>query len=339
MRQALSTGGPEAAEAGARRPGRPVRAHAGQRRTHPPRPPARRRAPTRCWPHWRRDSGVGVVATTAAHFAEPSRGRLAMAMGAIRARNSMDEAAGWLAPLGGSHLRSGEEMARLFARRPEAVTAAAELGEQCAFGLALIAPKLPPFDVPDGTHRGQLAAPADHGRRPRPVRPARAGSAGLRADRARAESHRPAELSRLLPGRPRHHPVLPRQRHSVPGPGVGGQLRGLLRPRRHRTSTRWPTSCCSSGSCHRRATARPTSTSTSNPTCARRRSSTSTSATAATTPPRSPTSSPTAAEVAVRDMARALGFSQGQQDAWSKQINQLERSGRLAGRRGHPRRR
>ncbi|BDX34021.1 error-prone DNA polymerase [Mycobacterium antarcticum] len=94
--------------------------------------------------------GLGVVATTAAHFAEPARGRLAMAMGAIRARNSMDEAAGWLAPLGGSHLRSGQEMAQLFAHHPDAVTAAAELGEQCAFGLALIAPKLPPFRVPEG---------------------------------------------------------------------------------------------------------------------------------------------------------------------------------------------
>jgi error-prone DNA polymerase len=94
--------------------------------------------------------GVDVVATTAAHFAEPTRGRLAMAMGAIRARNSMDEASGWLAPLGGSHLRSGEEMARLFARHPGAVASAAALGEQCAFGLALIAPKLPPFKVPEG---------------------------------------------------------------------------------------------------------------------------------------------------------------------------------------------
>ncbi|EUA40280.1 DNA polymerase III, alpha subunit [Mycobacterium avium subsp. avium 2285 (R)] len=94
--------------------------------------------------------GVGVVATTGAHFAGPSRRRLAMAVGAIRARESLDSAAGWLAPLGGSHLRSGEEMARLFAWCPEAVTAAAELGEQCAFGLALIAPRLPPFDVPDG---------------------------------------------------------------------------------------------------------------------------------------------------------------------------------------------
>src|ERR1700758_1558280 len=98
--------------------------------------------------------GVGVIATTGAHFAHPSRGRLAMAMGAIRARESLDSAAGWLAPLGGSHLRSGQEMARLFAHGPlggpEVVTAAAELGEQCAFGLALIAPRLPPFDVPDG---------------------------------------------------------------------------------------------------------------------------------------------------------------------------------------------
>ena len=94
--------------------------------------------------------GVGVIASTAAHFAAPDRGRLAAAMAAIRARQSLEEAAGWLAPLGGSHLRSGAEMARLFAQRPEVVTAAADLGEQCAFELALIAPRLPPFDVPEG---------------------------------------------------------------------------------------------------------------------------------------------------------------------------------------------
>ena len=94
--------------------------------------------------------GVGVIASTAAHFAAPERGRLAAAMAAIRARRSLESAAGWLAPLGGSHLRSGVEMARLFAHRPEVVTAAADLAEQCAFELALIAPQLPPFDTPDG---------------------------------------------------------------------------------------------------------------------------------------------------------------------------------------------
>lgn len=94
--------------------------------------------------------GVGVIATTAAHFATPKSGRLAMAMAAVRARKSLDDAAGWLDPVGGAHLRSGDEMARLFSHCPEVVTAAAELGEACAFDLRLIAPQLPPFDVPSG---------------------------------------------------------------------------------------------------------------------------------------------------------------------------------------------
>ncbi len=41
-------------------------------------------------------------------------------------------------------------MARLFAAFPGVVHAAAELGRECAFDLRLIAPKLPPFDVPEG---------------------------------------------------------------------------------------------------------------------------------------------------------------------------------------------
>ncbi|SKD38784.1 Error-prone DNA polymerase [Mycobacteroides abscessus subsp. massiliense] len=92
--------------------------------------------------------GVGVIATTAAHFATPQRRRLAMAMAAVRARKSLDDVAGWLDPVGGAHLRSGDEMARLFSHCPEVVTAAAELGEACAFDLKLIAPELPPFDTP-----------------------------------------------------------------------------------------------------------------------------------------------------------------------------------------------
>ncbi|WP_052549047.1 error-prone DNA polymerase [Mycobacteroides abscessus] len=94
--------------------------------------------------------GVGVIATTAAHFATPQRRRLAMAMAAVRARKSLDDVAGWVDPVGGAHLRSGDEMARLFSHCPEVVTAAAELGEACAFDLKLIAPELPPFDVEDG---------------------------------------------------------------------------------------------------------------------------------------------------------------------------------------------
>ena len=149
VRQALSTGGPEAAaEALADLVDRFGRDRVSVELTHhgDPLDDERNAALAALAPRF----GLTVVATTAAHFAEPGRARLAMAMGAIRARQSLDEAAGRLAPLGGSHLRSGDEMARLFFRYPEAVTAAADLGQQCAFGLALIAPQLPPFDVPEG---------------------------------------------------------------------------------------------------------------------------------------------------------------------------------------------
>ncbi len=149
VRQALSTGGPEAAAAALAdlvdRFGRDRVVVELSHHGHP-LDDERNAALAELAPRF----GLGVIATTAAHFAEPARGRLAMAMGAIRARRAMDESAGFLAPLGGSHLRSGDEMAQVFSHCPEVVTAAAELGEQCAFGLALIAPRLPPFDVPDG---------------------------------------------------------------------------------------------------------------------------------------------------------------------------------------------
>ena len=95
-------------------------------------------------------AGLGVVATTNAHAASPRRGRLAAALAAVRARRSLDEMDGWLPPAGTAHLRSGEEMAARFARYPGAVALAAEVGRACAFDLALVAPRLPDFPVPDG---------------------------------------------------------------------------------------------------------------------------------------------------------------------------------------------
>ncbi|WP_280261940.1 error-prone DNA polymerase [Nocardia wallacei] len=95
-------------------------------------------------------AGLPVIATTAAHFAAPAQRRRAMVLAAIRARQSLDEMAGWLAPAGGAHLRSGAEMARLFAACPRAVPNAVALARECAFDLKLIAPQLPPFDVPPG---------------------------------------------------------------------------------------------------------------------------------------------------------------------------------------------
>lgn len=96
------------------------------------------------------DARLPLVATTAAHYARPRDADLAGALAAVRARSSLDDLDGWLPGAPTAHLRSGAEMARLHHRHPQAVPTAAALGEECAFDLKLIAPELPPYDVPEG---------------------------------------------------------------------------------------------------------------------------------------------------------------------------------------------
>jgi error-prone DNA polymerase len=93
---------------------------------------------------------VDLVATTAAHYHGPARRPLATSMAAVRARSSLDEMDGWLPAWSGQHLRSGDEMAARFARWPHAVATAARLAKEIAFPLSLIAPDLPPFPCPPG---------------------------------------------------------------------------------------------------------------------------------------------------------------------------------------------
>ena len=110
------------------------------------------------------EAGLRVVATTAAHCARPEDARLASVMAALGQRSALGDHAAHLPPAGGAFLRSGAEMAELFAPWPGAVAAAAELGAECAFDLHLIAPELPPFDVPDGeTEQTVLTAHARAG--------------------------------------------------------------------------------------------------------------------------------------------------------------------------------
>ncbi|MFD2024985.1 error-prone DNA polymerase [Promicromonospora aerolata] len=96
------------------------------------------------------DARLPLVATTAAHYARPQDADLAGALAAVRARSSLDDLDGWLPGAPTAHLRSGAEMARLHRRHPQAVPTAAALGAECEFDLDLIAPKLPPYPVPDG---------------------------------------------------------------------------------------------------------------------------------------------------------------------------------------------
>jgi error-prone DNA polymerase len=123
-------------------------------------------------------AGVRCVATANAHEHVPARARLRSALAAVRARRSLDELDPWL-PVASRHLRSGAEQLRRFARYPGVVAAAADIGRSCAFDLALVAPDLPPFPCPPGhtemTYLRELVrqgAERRYGGRPAPGAPA-----------------------------------------------------------------------------------------------------------------------------------------------------------------------
>ena len=97
---------------------------------------------------------VAFVATSNAHYATAARYPLATALSAIRARSSLAGVEGFLPAWAAATLRSGAEQARRFRRYPGAVEQADEIGRACAFDLALVAPGLPPFPVPDGQGEG-----------------------------------------------------------------------------------------------------------------------------------------------------------------------------------------
>ena len=96
-------------------------------------------------------AGIGLVATGNVHYAAPQQARLAQVLASVRARRSLDEMDGWLAASGGAYLRSGAEMAQRLRRYPGAAERTVELALECAFDFQVIAPELPDFPVP-GDH-------------------------------------------------------------------------------------------------------------------------------------------------------------------------------------------
>ena len=115
----------------------------------------------------------------------------------------------------------------------------------CAFDLALVAPNLPPFPCPPGldemAHLRQIteqSAPWHRtGTAPVPVRtaptPSRVSSRAWTQIDHELDVIERARVPRLLPDRVGHRAVLPAIRHPLPRAWVGGQQRGLLRPRHH----------------------------------------------------------------------------------------------------------
>jgi error-prone DNA polymerase len=94
--------------------------------------------------------GLPVVATGNVHYASPEQHRLATALAAVRARRSLDDLDGWLPASGAAHLRSGAEMAARFARYPGAVERTVAFADELAFRLRSVKPGLPKQKVPAG---------------------------------------------------------------------------------------------------------------------------------------------------------------------------------------------
>jgi len=95
------------------------------------------------------DLGLPIVATGNVHAATPQQTRLAAAMAAVRARRSLTEMDGWL-PAAPAYLRSGAEMMQRWRRFPGAVARTVEIADACAFDLQKAKPALPKRGIPAG---------------------------------------------------------------------------------------------------------------------------------------------------------------------------------------------
>jgi error-prone DNA polymerase len=177
-------------------------------------------------------------------------------------------------------LKAPHAFARQWADDPAAAARTLEVAARCRFDLGQLRYRYPSERLPDGT------TSAEHLR-----------ALTLAGANTRYHDVVPADVTRQLDKElalieELDYPgyfltmfeivrLLPRARHPVPGPRLGGQLGGVLLPRRHRGRPGEAWTCSSSVSSRASAPSPPTSTSTSSTSGARRSSSTSTRSTAA----------------------------------------------------------
>ncbi|MBO2455938.1 error-prone DNA polymerase [Actinomadura barringtoniae] len=101
-------------------------------------------------------TGLATVASNNVHFASPGGdARLAQALAAVRSRRSLDDMVGWLPASGTAHIRDGAEMAARLARFPGVHERTVELARSCIFNFKVVAPSLPDWPDPQGLGRSE----------------------------------------------------------------------------------------------------------------------------------------------------------------------------------------
>ena len=178
-------------------------------------------------------AGIEPLATNDVHYHHPDRRPLQDVLTCIREHVRIHEAAPLLFAHAERHLKPPDEMARLFRDHPQALASTLAIVERCRFSLSELA-----YDYP---------VQASYAGRTPDEELARRTLAGART---RYPGHLPAKVEQLL----RHELALirklrfapyfltvhdiveyrPQPGHPLPGPGLGRQLRRLLRAGRHR---------------------------------------------------------------------------------------------------------
>ncbi|WP_225206833.1 error-prone DNA polymerase [Novosphingobium huizhouense] len=97
-----------------------------------------------------RAHGLGLLATNDVLYHAPERRPLQDVMTAIRHKTTVDRAGYLLEANGERHLKSPEEMVRLFARWPHAIAAARDLADACRFSLSELRYEYPKEICPEG---------------------------------------------------------------------------------------------------------------------------------------------------------------------------------------------
>jgi len=97
-----------------------------------------------------RAHGLSLLATNDVHYHAPERRALQDVMTAIRHKTTVAKAGHLLHPNAERHLKSPQEMQRLFARWPHAITAARAVADACQFSLDELRYEYPEDIYPDG---------------------------------------------------------------------------------------------------------------------------------------------------------------------------------------------